>query len=182
MDRSHCGDHRLSSKRISLRSCERSRPGSSTKQLEPKAPTLNPWKLINPDRPAPAKRGPHLPVEKRRNGTPVANELAIPGDEVLSVQRVNELWQQWCEPGHVEQLVVNYMQKKTSHELPHSNNEPHLQEMIQDSKLTEWNTIRNKGAIRIHVGKKARQIKQQQAHRFIGSRFVIARKPTEENG
>lgn len=103
-------------------------------------------------------------------------------DEALSVQCVNELWDQWTEQRDIEQLVVNYMQKKTSHELPHSNNEPCLQEMIDDSKVTELNTIISKGAIRIHYGKKAQEIKKKHANRFIGSRFVITRKPLQENG
>ena len=33
---------------------------------------------------------------------------------------------------------------------------------------------------KLHFGRKAQQIREQYSHRFIGSRFVLTRKPLEE--
>ena len=102
--------------------------------------------------------------------------------EALSVEAVDELVDMMNDATiPIEVLIANYMQKKTAKELPPSNNEPFLQRLVDDSKRTEWDTILEKGAVKIHYGKKAAQIKEQQSHRFIGSRFVITRKATEEN-
>ncbi len=101
--------------------------------------------------------------------------------EVLSVQVVSELWDGWTKSEEpIEQLIANYLQKKTTNELHHSNNEPALQEMINDSKFTEWSTLLDKNAVKVHYGQKARKLKEQYPQRFIGSKMVITRKPLEE--
>ena len=101
--------------------------------------------------------------------------------EVLSVQVVSELWDEWAESENpIEQLIANYLQKKTTNELHHSHNDPVLQEMIEDSKMVEWGTLIDKNAVKVHYGSKARKIKEQHQDRFIGSKMVITRKPLEE--
>lgn len=101
--------------------------------------------------------------------------------EVLSVQVVSELWDGWTKSDEpIEQLIANYLQKKTTNELHHSHNEPALQEMINDSKPTEWGTLVDKNAVQVHYGSKARRLKEQYPQRFIGSKMVITRKPLEE--
>ncbi|CAK8994648.1 unnamed protein product, partial [Durusdinium trenchii] len=101
-------------------------------------------------------------------------------EEALSVQEVSSLLdiadtQSW------ECLMSEYLKKKMSKELRHSNNPPKLQQKIQMGKRTEWETIVSKPhAVRIHYGKAAKKIKTEQPHRFIGSRFVLTRKPLEE--
>ena len=101
--------------------------------------------------------------------------------EVLSVQVVSELWDEWAESENpIEQLIANYLQKKTTNELHHSHNGPVLQEMIEDSKMVEWGTLIDKNAVKVHYGSKARKIKEQHQDRFIGSKMVITRKPLEE--
>ena len=101
-------------------------------------------------------------------------------EEALSVQEVSSLLdiadtQSW------ECLMSEYLKKKMSKELHHSNNPPTLQQKIQMGKRTEWETIVSKPhAVRIHYGKAAKKIKTEQPHRFIGSRFVLTRKPLEE--
>ena len=53
--------------------------------------------------------------------------------------------------------------------------------MVDMGKRSEWETISSKPhAVKIHYGKRAQEIKDTQAHRFIGSRFVLTRKPIEE--
>ena len=52
---------------------------------------------------------------------------------------------------------------------------------MDESKLTEWTTLIEKKAIRVHVGKHAAWLKQQYPDRFVGSRFVIVRKLFEKN-
>ena len=65
-------------------------------------------------------------------------------------------------------------------ELPPSGNEPTLQTQIDQSKATEWETLFNKGAVRVFTGKAAKTIQEKHHDRFIGSRFVIAEKNDEE--
>eukprot|EP00435_Cladocopium_sp_Y103_P010611 s801_g2.t1 len=102
--------------------------------------------------------------------------------EVLSVEDVTELCNQFDDPDvSFEVLVANYLQKKVSKEVPPVNNHPDLQSLVDESKRAEWNTIIDKQAVKIHYGKRAAQILSQHPDRFIGSRFVIVRKPSEEN-
>ena len=69
-----------------------------------------------------------------------------------------------------------------SKELHHSNNPPALQAKVDEGKLAEWKTLSEKpNVLRLHYGKKAREIEQKYAHRFIGSRFVLTRRPLKKN-
>ena len=68
-----------------------------------------------------------------------------------------------------------------SKELLHSNNAPEVQELVDHGKRIEWETLLAKGcAVRVHHGKRAQQIKRGHPDRFIGSRFVLTRKPIDE--
>ena len=96
---------------------------------------------------------------------------------MLSVQEVSDLMLQWQEDPTCEALVANHLQKKTSKEIPPSNNDPTLQHLVDESKTSEWQTLIENGAIKVHYGKRTEAIN---SHRFI-SRFVITRKPLEEN-
>ena len=98
-------------------------------------------------------------------------------DETLCVQEIQDNWDQG-----IESLVAAHIQKKTAKELPPSNNVPELQRLVDESKLVEWRTMIEKGAVKVHYGKRAAAIKQNHPDRFIGSRFVITRKPIEEGG
>jgi hypothetical protein len=53
--------------------------------------------------------------------------------------------------------------------------------MIDAGKRAEWPTLISKGnVVRVHYGKADERTKREFAHRFIGSRFVLTRKPLEE--
>ena len=106
---------------------------------------------------------------------PPASRARLDEDEILTVEEVEEVFQH-----EVESLMAAYLQKKVSKELPPSNNEPVLQKVIDASKTTEWTTLSDKNAIRVHYGKKAEEIRRTRGDRFMGSRFVIIRKPAEE--
>ena len=80
----------------------------------------------------------------------------------------------------IDVLIAAHIQKKTNKELPHSGNPTSLQSLVNESKSLEWNTILEKGAVKIHYGRKAQAIREKFPQRFIGSRFVITRKPLEE--
>ena len=56
-----------------------------------------------------------------------------------------------------------------------------VQTVVDDSHAVEWQTLIEKGALKLHYGKKAQQLKVKHPERFMGSRFVITRKPLEEN-
>ena len=102
-------------------------------------------------------------------------------DEVLSVQDCQQLGALWDHTQNIEVLVAAFLQKRASKEIPASGNEPRLQELVDASKLVEWNTMLEKNAIKVHTGQHAAWLKKQRPDRFMGSRFVIVRKPLEEN-
>ena len=100
--------------------------------------------------------------------------------EVLSVQECQEVWQLSQEQTH-ECMMAEYLRKKMQKEIPHSHNPPALQKKVDEGKRTEWETLLSKpNAIKIHYGRAAQQIRAKHADRFIGSRFVLTRKPLEE--
>eukprot|EP00435_Cladocopium_sp_Y103_P031858 s655_g8.t1 len=102
--------------------------------------------------------------------------------EVMSVEDVNHLSELFADPSTpIEVLIANYMQKKTSKEVPPMNNPPEMQSLVDESKQTEWSTILEKGAVRVHYGRRAAEIRSKYSDRFIGSRFVIVKKAVEEN-
>ena len=97
-------------------------------------------------------------------------------DEIMLVEELSDAWEEG-----VEAFVAAYIQKKMSKELPPVGNEPVLQKQIDDSKVAEWSTLTTeKQALRIHFGKRAAALKEKYHDRFIGSRFVIIRKPAKE--
>ena len=106
-----------------------------------------------------------------------------PNTEALSVQpSVHEtLSAEWLEShDSIETLIAAYLQHKAK-EIPHSNNPPDLQKKVDQGKRAEWETMTNRpDIVKIHYGKAATKIKESLSHRFIGSRFVITRKATEE--
>ena len=57
--------------------------------------------------------------------------------EVLSVQQVSDLMDEWDKCPNVEVLMANYLAKKMAKELPPTGNSPSLQEAVDDSKRTE---------------------------------------------
>ena len=95
-------------------------------------------------------------------------------EEVLSVEEMTS-----CQD-EIDVLIAAHVQKKATKELPACGNSPELQPMVNESKMTEWSTILEKGAVKVHLGKRAQTICEKFPHRFIGSRFVITRKPLEE--
>ena len=100
--------------------------------------------------------------------------------EVLSVQDCSDLLGM-ADTVSSEVLMAEYLKKKMSKELKHSHNPPSLQRKVDEGKLVEWQTLLNKpNAIRLHFGKQAEYIRKHKADRFIGSRFVLTRKPLEE--
>ena len=80
----------------------------------------------------------------------------------------------------VDVLLAAFLQKKMQKEIPAVGNDPDVQKEVDDSKITEWDTMMDKGAVIIHRGEKAKKIKSQHPDRFIGSRFVCTKKVDEE--
>ena len=76
--------------------------------------------------------------------------------------------------------MASFIQKKLQKELPPSGNPVDLQERIDNAKITEWETLSGKNAVRVHTGLKARMFREKHSHRFIGSRFVITEKKEEK--
>ena len=81
---------------------------------------------------------------------------------------------------NIHVLIAAHIQKKATKELPPTGNAGPLQQLVNESKIAEWPTIVEKGAVKLHFGKKAQHIREQFPDRFIGNRLVTTRKPKEE--
>ena len=124
------------------------------------------------------------PSPAERSDEPSPNRLkSDETDESLSVEECLALAEVAEDPEvSIETLIAAYVQKKMTKEVPAQGNDPLTQELVDDSKVVEWGTLEEKQTLRVHTGARARQIRKQHADRFIGSRFVIVRKPIEEGG
>ena len=125
-------------------------------------------------------------AKREREETSAPDAVASPSSsrprttEVLSVEEVNDLLDT-CDTHSHEILISEYMQKRLQKELPPSGNHPQLQNMVDEGKKVEWNTLGSKpDVLKIHYGKQAEMIRSKFAHRFIGSRFVLTRKACVE--
>ena len=102
-------------------------------------------------------------------------EDALTCEEVLSVE---------VDSGNaectVDVLLASFLQKKMQKELPAVGNPPEVQQDIDKAKITEWETLLGKNAIRIWKGADAKRLAAKHPDRFIGSRFVCTRKIEEE--
>ena len=113
---------------------------------------------------------------------PASQKPRVEEHETLSVEDANHFQELWDDNhSSIEVLIANYMQKKLSKEIHPTKNSPELQAKVDESKRVEWQTILDKQAVKIHYGRKAAKIREQHANRFIGSRFVITKKATEED-
>ena len=101
----------------------------------------------------------------------------VPPITNLSVEDVSQCWN---SEQAVESLIATYMSQKMSKEVPPSGNSSSLQAAVDESKTLEWDTLIEKGAIKVHYGKHAQYLREKFSHRFMGSRFVIVRKPIIE--
>lgn len=77
-------------------------------------------------------------------------------------------------------LLATFLQKKLQKELPVKGNPPELQDKIDKSKETEWETLSNKQAVKVWKGAEALKFKKKYPDRFIGSRFVVTNKQDED--
>ena len=77
----------------------------------------------------------------------------------------------------VEVFLANFLKKKMTSELHHSNNPPEVQEAIDESKVTEWLTLQDeKRVISVVDPKSAIWIRKHKGDRIMSSRFVITKK------
>ena len=119
-------------------------------------------------------------TERSESAEPPVSRPRTLATEALSVEDCDQLMDVLQQGSH-ETLMSEYLKKKMSKELPHSNNPPEIQKLVDEGKKAEWETILSKPyAVKIHYGKQARRIREQYPDRFIGSRFVLTRKPIEE--
>eukprot|EP00435_Cladocopium_sp_Y103_P028343 s1179_g7.t1 len=117
------------------------------------------------------------PPASRAKSSDISDSLCV--EHVHECLLVDEILAAWHEGG-VESLMAAHLQKKLAKEIPPSGNDIHLQHLVDESKALEWETLIEKGAIKIHYGRKAHALKQEHPERFMGSRFVIIRKPVIE--
>ena len=125
----------------------------------------------------------------RTDAASAAAESSRPVSEVLSCsKRVSqlsradhdELVNMFHKGTPVEVMLASYMQKKSSKEIPHVNQEPEQQRKIDEAKLAEWHVIEGKHAGRLVLGEEAQQVRQKLAHRIMDSRYVVTLKQEED--
>ena len=120
-----------------------------------------------------ASSEPSGPSEKRA----AAESSAVPSDSSVDEALLCE-WQQSCGP--VEALVAAHINKRASKEIPASNNPQEFQMKVDESKLIEWNTLTGRHAVRLVLGREAREVKRRCPDRIMGSRFVCTWKEEED--
>ena len=134
-----------------------------------------------------SKREAPLPAEGAETQTKVPRNLtteqlsvqpALPSeitcDEAMSVMK------SLGEDSRHEVLIAQYLQKRLQKELKPSGNEPMLQAQIDAAKTAEWNTLAEKGAVRLVSASEANWIRKHKPDRIMGSRFVITKKVMED--
>eukprot|EP00435_Cladocopium_sp_Y103_P006224 s2324_g2.t1 len=97
-------------------------------------------------------------------------------------QESRELWDTFknTSDNAVEVFINQYFSKRAQKEIPASRNEPMLQGRVDQAKVSEWQTLIDKGAVRVVPASESRWIRKHKANRIMGSRFVIVKKPEEE--
>ena len=89
-----------------------------------------------------------------------ANEVLSCSKGVSSLPSADqqELVSMFQKGAPVEVILASYLQKKSSKEIPHVNQEPEQQRMIDKAKLAEWHVIEGKHAGRLILGDEAKQV------------------------
>eukprot|EP00435_Cladocopium_sp_Y103_P032019 s3508_g8.t1 len=97
-----------------------------------------------------------------------------------SQQESQELWDTFknTSDNAIEVFINQYFHKRAQKEV--SKNEPLLQARVDQSKVAEWQTLIDKGAVRVLSAKESRWVRKHRSDRIMGSRFVIVKKPEEE--
>ena len=115
------------------------------------------------DRSSASKR----PLESSDGTEPLPSRPRVSSgvEEALSVEEVAS-----CQH-EIDVLITAHIQKKATKELPACGNSPELQSMVNESKTTEWSTIFQKGAVKVHLGKRAQAIREKFPHRFHWQSF-----------
>eukprot|EP00435_Cladocopium_sp_Y103_P050118 s180_g15.t1 len=117
----------------------------------------------------------------------VEHAIAYVASADCSKQESRELWNTFKETkdNAIEVFIQQYFNKRAQKEIPASRNEPLLQARVDQAKVAEWQTLLDKGAVRIVPAKESSWILKHKSDRIMGSRFVIVKKPEEdivENG
>lgn len=119
-------------------------------------------------------------IIQESHGTKRASSREPSADPPAKAARTEEedcLLAEHSKVEHVEVLIANFLKKKMQKELHHSNNPPSLQELVDSSKIAEWNTLRDeKQAIKVILPKAAAKIRREQPNRIMTSRFVVTEK------
>ena len=109
----------------------------------------------------------------RTDAASAAGESSRPASEVLSCSKhvsqlsradQDELVNMFHKGTPIEVMLASYMQKKSSKEIPHVNQEPEQQRKIDGAELAEWHVIEGKHAGRLVLGEEAQQVRQKLAH------------------
>eukprot|EP00435_Cladocopium_sp_Y103_P020594 s2229_g5.t1 len=112
----------------------------------------------------------------------VEHAIAYVATAECESQESQELWNTFKNTTNnaVEVFINQYFSKRAQKEIPASRNEPLLQARVDQAKVAEWQTLIDKGAVRVVPASESRWIRKHKSDRIMGSRFVIVKKPEEE--
>eukprot|EP00435_Cladocopium_sp_Y103_P071090 s130_g36.t1 len=130
---------------------------------------------------------PEAKAPRTEESTAPEHPIAYVGVASCEAVESKELWDTFVssEDTAIEVMVAQYYNKRAQKEIPASNNEPLLQGQVDQAKVSEWQTLIDKQAVRVVPPREARWIRKNQPHRIMGSRYVVVKKPEEdiiENG
>ena len=144
---------------------------------------------------AASKRPAEIPAEEpaskvsrtEENIAMVQHAIAYVESACCDQQESHDLWNTFknTQDHAIEVFVNQYFQKRAQKEISASKNEPMLQARVDQAKVSEWQTLVDKNAVRVLSAKESRWVRKHRSDRVMGSRFVIVKKPEEdivENG
>ena len=112
----------------------------------------------------------------------VEHAIAYVESAKCSADESSSLWNEFrnTQDGAVEVFINQYYNKRAQKQIPASRNDPFLQAKVDQAKVSDWQTLIDKQAVRVISAKESAWIRKHQASRIMGSRFVIVKKPEEE--
>jgi hypothetical protein len=139
---------------------------------------------------AASKRPAEIPAEEpaskvsrtAENIAMVQHAIAYVESACCNQQESHDLWNTFknTQDNAIEVFVNQYFQKRAQKEISASKNEPMLQARVDQAKVSEWQTLVDKNAVRVLSAKESRWVRKHRSDRVMGSRFVIVKKPEED--
>ena len=120
-----------------------------------------------------ASSEPPAPEKRPALGESTSEQLVCEFEELLACEHQGS-------DVSVEALVAAHINKRASKEVPASGNPNDVQELVDEAKHIEWNTLTSRHAVRLVLGREAAEVRRRYANRIMGSRYVCTWKQEED--